>query len=241
MAERWVSIGVGNELISFDWGAEHQLGSTAFWIGQARRAESRLGVSFTLGRTLAEEVVACLLGGYGVPAQVGLAAFETLRNELDLDAPPSARAVVGVLEQPLQIVGRPRPVRYRFPRQRGERIAAALSRLAKETPPSDPLQLRDWLRGCDGVGPKTASWIVRNHTGNDQVAIIDIHIQRAGVAAGFFDPKWRVANHYERFEVAFLEVARLGQVRASVLDACMWYELQRLGSLAQVFYYGAAV
>lgn len=35
------------------------------------------------------------------------------------------------------------------------------------------------------IGPKTASWIVRNYRKSDCVAIIDIHIHRAGLLAGF--------------------------------------------------------
>ena len=35
---------------------------------------------YRLGRTLAEEFAACLLGGHGIPAPVGIAAYERLRE-----------------------------------------------------------------------------------------------------------------------------------------------------------------
>ena len=47
-----------------------------------------------------------------------------------------------------------------------------------------PVALRDWLLAIPGIGPKTASWIVRNRTGSSAVAIIDVHILRAGTSAG---------------------------------------------------------
>jgi N-glycosylase/DNA lyase len=223
---------IGDDEITFDWGYEEEIGSTAFWVGQASRFPSQPG--FALGQTLSEEIAACLLGGYGVPAAVGLAAFQSLRAELDLDAAPPPASVIRALERPLTVPGRTRLVRYRFPRQRGERISRALHRAADETAPSDPLELRRWLLQLPGVGPKTASWIVRNHTGSDSVAIVDIHIRRAGIAAGFFSPTWQVSRDYDRFEQAFLEVANRGGVRTSILDACIWHELQRLGRNARL-------
>jgi N-glycosylase/DNA lyase len=229
---RPVTLEITGERITFDWGYEDEIGSAAFWIGQASRFRS--GSRIALGETLAEEVVACLLGGHGVPAAVGLAAYDSLRAQVDLRSTPSPATVTWALQRPLHVSGRAHLVRYRFPRQRGERISRALARLSSERPPSAPLELREWLLRFDGIGPKTASWIVRNHTGSDAVAIIDIHIQRAGVAAGFFDARWQVTRNYDRFEQAFLAVAQRGGVRASVLDACIWYELQRLGRNARL-------
>jgi hypothetical protein len=61
------------------------------------------------------------------------------------------------------------------------------------------------------------------------VAIIDIHVLRAGTTAGFFPRGWRLPKDYARFEAAFLAVARHGDVRPSVLDSCIWGTLSRLG------------
>ncbi|MDZ3993341.1 hypothetical protein PspTeo4_24872 [Pseudomonas sp. Teo4] len=40
--------------------------------------------------------------------------------------------------------------------------------------------LRDWLLELPGIGYKTASWVARNWLDADDVAILDIHILRAG-------------------------------------------------------------
>ena len=185
--------------------------------------------TYALGDTLAEEVTACLLGGHGIPADIGLAAFRVIRDSGLLDCEPDADALETVLSVPLQISGRDRPVRYRFARQRAQRISASLRVLGATTPPADPLQLRSWLLELPGIGPKTASWIVRNRTACDEVAIIDIHVHRAGLSAGFFCPSWRLPRDYFLFETAFCRVAALGHVSAAALDACVWDQMQRLG------------
>ena len=58
------------------WGAFDELLTPAFWRGQAWQHE-KLGTyeRLRLGRNLAEEVAACLLGGFGMKAEIGLAAF----------------------------------------------------------------------------------------------------------------------------------------------------------------------
>jgi len=60
------------------------------------------------------------------------------------------------------------------------------------------------------------------------VAVIDIHIRRAGIAAGFFVLDWKLPKDYRRFEQALCAVARIGGVSAATLDAVMWRELRRL-------------
>lgn len=62
------------------WGAIEAFPTPAYWAYQvlARRAQGTR-INYRLGRTLREEVGACLLGGHGIPANVGLAAFEALR------------------------------------------------------------------------------------------------------------------------------------------------------------------
>jgi N-glycosylase/DNA lyase len=232
-----VTFDVDAERVSFDWGLSHELGSAAFWTDQARRrVQSDERFDFRLGATLAEEVVACLLGGYGIQSAVGLAAFAAVRETVDLSSSVEANTIEQVLREPLVVKGRPSQVRYRFPRQRANRIAAALDFLGSGDPPTEPHALRDWLRGLPGIGPKTASWIVRNFTGSSDVAIIDIHIHRAGVGIGCFLPHWALPRDYEKFERAFLLLAAYGGVPAAVLDAFMWYELQGLGKAAGALY-----
>ena len=79
------------------------------------------------------------------------------------------------------------------------------------------------------IGPKTASWITRNWLGSDDVAILDIHIIRAGVLIGLFDRRQKVPKDYDAMEARFLEFAAALQVRPSLLDAVMWREMRQLG------------
>src|SRR3954463_6907536 len=62
------------------WGAFDELLTPAFWLGQAWQHEA-LGTfsDLRLGRSLVEELAACLLGGFGMPAELGLAAYRRLR------------------------------------------------------------------------------------------------------------------------------------------------------------------
>lgn len=233
-----VEIAVNDKRLCFAWGEIHELGTAAYWVEQTRR----LGVSpsYQLGETLAEEVAACILGGHGIPAEIGLAAFASLRDAGLLHPTADAEAIAAFLRKPLLIPGRPRPVRYRFAAQRAARISAALAILDANAAPEDPLALRDFLLDFPGIGPKTASWVVRNWTGCDGVAIIDIHLQRAGIGAGFFSQSWRLPRDYALFEKAFCEVARIGGVTTAALDACVWQQMQALGR-AQTLLLGTAV
>ena len=61
------------------WGFAEEIGSPAYWAAQAWMWEVEAPAHYKLGRSLEEELIACLLGGYGIPAEVGLAAYERLR------------------------------------------------------------------------------------------------------------------------------------------------------------------
>lgn len=211
-------------------GLPWQLGSAAYWEELAREGSSEL--DHRLGSSLAEELGACLLGGFGIPASIGIAAFEALRRLKVFEAvEPATLDLVTLLEAPLDIGER--KVRYRFPKQRGERLQRALVWLTQnDQVPSHDLDMREWLRSCPGIGFKTASWIVRNHRSSRDVAIIDIHIRRAGVVAGVFDPDWDVNRDYVIFERAFLTWAEQAALDPTNLDATIWAALARGGSRA---------
>lgn len=208
------------------WGEPWQFLTAAYWIGLTERwiAEHPLGESHGLGKSLVQEVVACLLGGHGITYELNVAAFRALDDSglVTLARRASEEHLREVLIAPLHVQGR--TVRYRFPNQKAYRIATALERLRAEEPPEDSLRARDWLMSFSGIGPKTASWIVRNRYPNSNVAIIDIHVQRAAVRAHVFDPEWLPAKNYWLMESAFLEWARIGGVPASDLDAIIWQE-----------------
>jgi len=208
------------------WGEVYAFPTPAYWAYQvvARRLEAT-SIRYKLGSTLRQEVGACLLGGHGIPAQVGLVAFESLRSRGAFDdQTPSEADFVEWLSEPLNVDGR--AVRYRFAKQKARYLAGALSRL--ETCPA-PTQsgraLRDWLLASPGIGYKTASWIARNWLEADDVAILDIHILRAGVFAGFFDPSMTVERDYLALEQRFLAFSQGLGVKASELDAVIWYTM----------------
>jgi N-glycosylase/DNA lyase len=227
---REVEITVGDGRRRFRWGRVDELGTAAFWVEQTIRdpAWSR---SPRLGADLAHEVGACVLGGHGMPADICLAAFARLSaaGVFQRGVRIQAEQLRALLAEPLAVPGRAKPVRYRFWRQRADRLAACLEQVWALEGQSDARALRDSLLALPGVGPKTASWVVRNHMASDDVAIIDVHVYRAGVAAGFFNPEWRLPANYRLFEEAFVAVAELGQVRTSALDACIWGLLSWLG------------
>ena len=179
-----------------------------------------------------------MLGGYGVPGPVGNAAFIALRDaglfDPNLDEDAAAADMTRVLAEPLQVGTR--RLRYRFHQQRPRRLAAALTALGTWEREADALrdgELRDRLMRLPGVGPKTASWVVRNHRDSDEVAIIDIHVRRAGLSAGVFCADWALPRDYGRFEDAFLAWAAAGQVSAANLDAAIWRLLSTLGQLGR--------
>lgn len=213
------------------WGQPWQCGTAAHWIALTREADGageRDPLRHRLGASLREEVTACLLGGFGLPFEIGLAAFGAVRDEglLASRSIPAAEKVEAVLRRPLHVGGRWQ--RYRFPAQRASRVAAALAFLDREIPPSAPLAVRNWLLGAPGIGPKTASWIVRNHYGSDEVAVLDVHVMRAGTNAGVFDPAWSVTRDYWLMEGFFLSWANHGSVPAGDLDAVIWAEQAEL-------------
>lgn len=211
------------------WGAfEHPL-TPAFWVAQAWMTGKPSANGFQLGRSLEEEVVYCILGGYGIPAEVGLAAAKKVCGALpDLSDQANRRSrLQELLMRPLQIAGR--SVKYRFAAQRAEYLARALSMLSciEEGALSD-VALRNTLLGLPGVGPKTASWIVRNRRASNEVAILDVHIVRACRIMGIFPHAADPARVYFELERRFLEFCRATGSAASSMDAVMWSTMRAL-------------
>lgn len=225
----------GKSLAAFRWGRFDAFGTAAYWIEQA--SDGAYDVAISPCGSLAEEVAFCVLGGYGITAKMNEAAFRALvrGNLVNTESVPVPEDIEAVLRTPLTVPGHRQPVHYRFPRQKALRLHAALARVSAGPLPSTPGELRDALLDFPGIGPKTASWIVRNHTGSNEVAIIDVHLRRAGLAAGFFRPEWRLPDDYRLFEGAFLAYAAAGGVGAAVLDVCIWDQVRRLGRAATRF------
>jgi len=207
------------------WGAVDAFPTPAYWAYQvvARRLVGK-PAGYRLGRTLAEEMAACLLGGHGIPATVGLAAYDRMRERGALSGRSVSESdLEALLKEPLQVDGR--SIRYRFAAQKARYLAAALP-LAHAAPQFEVgRQLRDWLLAVPGIGHKTASWIARNWLDADDVAILDIHIMRVGQAIGLFPKSLTVERHYVELEERFLRLSTSLDVRASELDAVIWWEM----------------
>jgi N-glycosylase/DNA lyase len=207
------------------WGAPDHPGTPAYWAIRCRwTGEST--PSFACGaNSLVEEVGFCLLGGYSVTFEANMAAFEWLKEHgvFNLNAHYPEHRILELLSEPLDVQGRPR--RYRFPNQRAKRMAAMRRRMVESPPgPMSPRALRDHLMSYEGIGPKTASWIVRNHLNSDDVAIIDVHVLRACRRMSLFPDEISLPRDYGALEERFLNFAKAIKVRSSLLDAVMWAE-----------------
>lgn len=209
------------------WGAFDELMTPAYWRGQAwQHTESGTFCNFRLGRTLEEEVAACLLGGWGMPAELALAAYSRVRERDMLRAGTTAQELEEVLSEPFTFHGRAR--KYRFIRQKAKYLSGCLQRLHSFTPPEDDIVFRDQLNELPGIGLKTASWIVRNLRPDSEVAILDIHILRVGQHLGLFPEEWQPETHYRKLEARFIAFARAIDVSAATLDGLMWDHMRQL-------------
>ena len=160
-----------------------------------------------------------------MPASVGVAAFEHLKLKGVFEEVPSPARLLALLTEPLLIGGR--QVHYRFARQRAHYLSKAFELLAAEKPTfSSGKSLREWLVKIPGIGLKTGSWVARNWLDADDVAILDIHILRAGVLAGFFSKDLTVERHYLALEAHFLAFSGAIGVRPSELDGVIWTEMR---------------
>lgn len=209
------------------WGRPEEPMTPAYWAVRCGWEDADQPAFVSEGGSLIEEAAFCLLGGFGITYEVNAAAFNRLKADGAFRA-GATREESWILErllEPLDIAGR--RIKYRFPRQRARRLAAMLERLnGIDATAFSALELRDFLQALDGIGPKTASWIVRNIFGSDEVAILDVHVIRACTAMQVFPEQASLPKDYEALERRFLEFASAIRVRASVLDAVMWTEMR---------------
>jgi hypothetical protein len=88
-------------------------------------------------------------------------------------------------------------IRYRYPRAKAKYLASAMTYLReKSIDVSSGRAMRDSLLPIPGVGPKTAGWVARNYLDADDVAILDIHLIRAGLLCDLFNPNQRIERDY---------------------------------------------
>lgn len=215
------------------WGSVYQLYTPAFWKYQYEtNSFPDHAETHRLASSIRDEVVMCMLGGYGIPSEMGIVAFELIKIKGLL------RPYVG-LDELMTVLGAPMPLangkvaKYRFAKQKGVYIHAFLNRSDVDLIPiDDDLKLRDWLISVKGIGYKTASWITRNWLRSERVAILDIHLLRAGVITGFFRPKYNVNTEYLNLEEQFITFCKHLNVRPSDMDAIIWQYMKKNNKLA---------
>jgi N-glycosylase/DNA lyase len=234
-----IELPAAHELVmpNVPWGSIEIIGTPAHWayLVNCRKHEQR-PIKSKLGNSLIEETAACLLGGHGIPAQVGLVAYETLKAKGAFNGEHiNEDVLLDWLSQPLLI--NDKLVKYRFARQKSRYLANAIDFIRKhDMPLHSGKALRDLLLEIPGIGLKTASWIARNWLNSNDVAILDIHILRAGIIGKFMDSKLRVEKNYLELEKQFLNFTNAINIPASELDAEIWWQFSQAPKLIHVMF-----
>jgi thermostable 8-oxoguanine DNA glycosylase len=217
-------------MLGAPYGREDQLLTPAYWKWRCKVGQAEGHDYVSRSSSLREEVGFCLLGGFGVKMELNDAFFRHLQsNEVFEGGHICEESIFELLNQRIEVQGRLK--KYRFPRQKAKRIADAMSMLEVDKLTALPdKEFRDAICKLPGIGPKTASWIARNWKGADNVAILDIHVLRAGHFIGIFDRKAQLPRDYYDLEAQFLSFADLLDVPPSILDAVMWSDMRIFGS-----------
>lgn len=216
------------------WGEHYCLFTPAYWVSHVWMNQLDVVASspYFSQRSLAEEVTFCMLSGYGVTAELAGAAFQSCRRHGLIEehcADPDQWAAV--LKLPLAMGDR--QVQYRYPNQKAKFLADAMRNLrAGRVDCSSGRALRDSLLKINGCGRKTAGFIARNFLDSDEVAILDIHVVRAGLLLDLFSEQDRVENAYDEMEQRYIDFCKAIQVRPSILDCVVWSQMRTLGSCA---------
>ncbi|WP_431047797.1 hypothetical protein [Roseateles sp. L2-2] len=217
------------------WGALEEFPTPAYWMQQAlaRRLDRLDGLDrpdaawpAASGRSLAEEVGASLLGGPGIPAAVGLAAFARIRERGAFVQPGVCELTLGAwLSEPLEVEGK--ALAFRFAAQKARHLAAVMPALLSAPDFEGGQEVRNWLMALPGVGPKTASAIVRGWSASEEIALIDVHLLRVGQVIGLFSRKLTVERHYLEAEARLLKLCAAMDLRPSELEAVVAAEMSR--------------
>lgn len=209
------------------WGCYTKLFTPAYWKIQylMHNFNDIFSINYKLGTNLLEEVVACLLGGFGLKAEMGLAAFERLKDRRQIQYGTDLEDILDSLKEPF-LMG-DKMAHYRFPNQKAKFIHAFLNREDLQSiPDALDLELRDWLLTVNGIGPKTASWITRNYLDSEKVAIIDVHIFRACLKMGLYTESFDIQKDYITLEQLFLNFCSELDVLPSKMDALIWLQMK---------------
>jgi N-glycosylase/DNA lyase len=213
------------------WGNACQMYTPAFWKMQYIMTLNKHSIdSHRLANCIVEEVVMCILGGYGIPSEIGIYAFNELKERGLIIPHVTFQKIHSTLSNPIK-TSSGNYIRYRFYNQKSKYIAQFLNRNdLDKIPVSHDIELRNWLLSIDGIGYKTASWITRNWLNSERVAILDIHILRAGRLTGFFTE--RTLTDYIKLEQQYLNFCSALDVSPSNMDAIIWQYMKKNTKLA---------
>ncbi len=213
-------------LPGISWGLVNEPFTPAFWkfVCMANNPNQNAD-RCRLGNSLEEEVVACILGGHGIKGELGVSAFEHLKSRGVFSGTYSAVTLEKLLREPLTIGGK--SSKYRFPSQKARYVANALRVLPSlDLESASGTSLRNALTNIQGIGLKTASWIARNWADANDVAILDIHVHRAGVLIGIFSPDDDIQKNYVSMENKYLALSNALGIPAGVLDHQIWRDMR---------------
>jgi N-glycosylase/DNA lyase len=215
------------------WGDPWSLFTPAYWLAQAwmTQADRATTSRYCTNGDLVNELGFCMLGGFGITAELASAAFERCRDAGLFNRLETCTEVwLAQLSERFWV--NDRFIKYRYPNQKAKFLAAAMLYAKQHTFKFDsPLTLRNQLLEITGVGYKTASWVVRNVLDSDDVAILDVHLIRAGRLCGLYSEKDNVQHDYLSMECRFLSFSRGLQLRPAVLDCLIWDEMRAAGQL----------
>ncbi|MGN6194989.1 MAG: 8-oxoguanine DNA glycosylase [Ginsengibacter sp.] len=220
-------------LCGIKWGSYAQLYTPAFWKLQYLLSEHSNRVNaHRLSSTILEEIVMCILGGFGIPSEMGIIAFDRLKANGNIKIGIEFENIYQDLSSPFLLTNG-KKIHYRFYNQKSKYIHNFLNRKDLiDIPVNNDLHLRDWLLTVNGIGLKTASWITRNWLKSDKVAILDIHLLRAGRLAGFFKIDNKHSFDYLTLEKQYLEFCSALNVEPSNMDAIIWLYMKNNTKLA---------
>ncbi|MCG7548792.1 hypothetical protein [Pseudoalteromonas sp. Of7M-16] len=227
----------GEVMPGLNWGKHGNLFTPAYWLSQYWMAKlDEADFSPYKTTNLIDEIVFCMLGGFGITADLSMAAFQCCKSKGLIDNKVTVISEwENALSEKLEVNGR--LVKYRYPKQKSKYLASAMQFISNNDVMSlRGKQLRDELLKINGVGYKTAGWIARNFSDADDVAILDIHLVRAGVICGFFNKEQRVERDYMTMEKQFIDFCHAIGTRPSVLDCLIWDQMRDFGGFALDIY-----
>jgi hypothetical protein len=157
---------------------------------------------------------------------VGLAAFARVRERGAFVQPGVCELTLTAwLSEPLDVEGK--VLGFRFAAQKAKHLAAVMPALLSAPDFEAGQDVRNWLMELPGVGPKSASAIVRGWSASEDVALLDVHLLRVGQVIGLFSRKLTVERHYLEAEARLLKLCAAMDVRPSELEAVVAAEMIR--------------